>query len=89
MPETEEEQEPEQQISENPDNSGQTVDNTAGETEETSDQAEDNQKTDEEEVLPNEVHYDDGNTMTVKMAMKHSRSRMMTEIRKILKFHQR
>ena len=60
-PETEEEQEPEQQISENPDNSGQTVDNTAGETEETSDQAEDNQETDEEEILPNEVHYDDGN----------------------------
>ena len=62
-PETEEEQEqePEQQISENSDNSGQTVDNTAGEPEETSAQAEDNQETDEEEVLPNEVHYDDGN----------------------------
>ena len=60
-PETEEEQEPEQQISENPDNSGQTVDNTAGETEEISDQAEDNQKTDEEEILPNEIQYDDGN----------------------------
>ena len=62
-PETEEEQEQEleQQISENSDNSGQTVDNTAGEPEETSAQAEDNQETDEEEVLPNEVHYDDGN----------------------------
>lgn len=62
-PETEEEQEQEleQQISENSDNSGQTVDNTAGEPEENSAQAEDNQETDEEEVLPNEVHYDDGN----------------------------
>ena len=59
--EPEEEEPQEQELTDNPDNSDQSEENMSGDPVETSDETDGIQGNDEEEILPNEIRYDDGN----------------------------